>query len=150
MSLASVRQNGRTPCYKSKLTPKVMTALSLAATGMSWSDAAAEVNMTAEGLRKWRKHPDTQPFLERVVTENLLCAKHTAISHSKRAVEVLVEIMEDKTARPYARSNSACALLDKAMKFDELDFMRKELAKVRELLEDQEAGRTAQIIDVSE
>ncbi len=36
------------------------------------------------------------------------------------------------------------------MKFDELDFIRKELAKIRELLEDQEAGRTAQIIDVSE
>ena len=36
------------------------------------------------------------------------------------------------------------------MKFDELDFMRKELAQVRLLLEDQEAGRTAQIIDVSE
>ncbi len=68
----------------------------------------------------------------------------------KRAVEVLVEIMEDKTARPYARSNFACALLEKAMKFDELDFMRKELAKVRQLLEDQESGRTAQIIDVSE
>ena len=58
--------------------------------------------------------------------------------------------MEDKTARPYARSNSACALLDKAMKFDELDFMRKELSQVRLLLEDQEAGRTTQIIDVSE
>ena len=58
--------------------------------------------------------------------------------------------MEDKTARPYALSNSACALLDKAMKFDELDFMRKELAKARELLKDQEAGRTTQIIDVSE
>ena len=69
MSLSSVRENGRTPsCYKSKLTPKVMNALNLADTGMSWSDAAAEVNMTAEGLRKWRKYPDTQPFLERVVT----------------------------------------------------------------------------------
>ena len=36
------------------------------------------------------------------------------------------------------------------MKFDELDFMRKELAKGRELLKDQEAGITTQIIDVSE
>jgi hypothetical protein len=36
------------------------------------------------------------------------------------------------------------------MKFDELDFMRKELAQVRLLLEDQEAGRSTQIIDVSE
>jgi len=40
--------------------------------------------------------------------------------------------------------------MDKSMKFDELDFMRKELSKVRQLLEDQEAGRTTQIIDVSE
>ncbi|WP_269615930.1 helix-turn-helix domain-containing protein [Prochlorococcus marinus] len=85
-----------------------MTAISLAATGMSWSDAASKVNMTSEALRKWRKHPDTQPFLERVVTENLLCAKHTAISHSKRAVEVLVEIMEDKTARPTICSIKFC------------------------------------------
>ena len=55
MSLASVRQNGRTPCYKSKLTPKVMTALSLAATGMSWSDAAAEVNVTSEATAEVAK-----------------------------------------------------------------------------------------------
>ena len=110
-----------------------MTALSLAGTGMSWSDAAAEVNMTSEALRKWRKHPDTQPFLERVVSENLLCAKHTAISHSKRAVEVLVEIMEDKNARTNSLINSGCELLDKAFKFNELDFMGKELAKLIKL-----------------
>ena len=55
MSLASVRQNGRTPCYKSKLTPKVMTALSLAARGMSWSDAAAEVNVTSEATAEVAK-----------------------------------------------------------------------------------------------
>ena len=36
------------------------------------------------------------------------------------------------------------------LKFDENDFMRKELAKVRELLEDSEAGKSTQIIDISE
>ena len=45
MTLASARQSGRTPHLSSQLTPKVMTALSLAATGLSWSDAAAEVGM---------------------------------------------------------------------------------------------------------
>ena len=45
---------------------------------------------------------------------------------------------------------AANTVLDKALKFDENDFMRKELAKVRELLEDSEAGKSTQIIDISE
>ena len=150
MTLASARQSGRTPHLSSQLTPKVMTALSLAATGLSWSDAAAEVGMSTEALRKWRHHTDSQPFLERVVTENLVCAKNTAISKAIRMIDICVQIAEDEKARPYSRIQAANTVLDKALKFDENDFMRKELAKVRELLEDQEAGRSMQIIDVSE
>ena len=66
MTLTSARQSGRTPHLLSQLTPKVMTALSLAATDLSWSDAAAEVGMSTEALRKWRHHPDSQTFLEKV------------------------------------------------------------------------------------
>ena len=51
ISLSSFRQNGRSSCNKRRSTPKVMTALSLAAKGMSQSDAAAEINMTPEGFR---------------------------------------------------------------------------------------------------
>ena len=150
MSLSSVRQSGRTPHLSSQLTPKVMTALSLAATGLSWSDAAAEVGMRTEALRQGRHHPDSQPFLERVVTENLVCAKNTAISKARKMIDICVQIAEDPKTKPYSRIAAANTVLDKALKFDENDFMRKELAKVRELLEDQEAGRSTQIIDVSE
>ncbi len=47
-------------------------------------------------------------------------------------IEVLFEIMEDKTARADSLINSVCELLDKAFKFDELDFIGKELAKLIE------------------
>ena len=38
--------------------------------------------------------------------------------------------------------NAADKLLEKALKFDEAHFQRIELAKVREILEDSEAGRS--------
>ena len=64
-------------------------------------------------------------------------------------IDICVQIVEDEKARPYSRIKDANTVLDKALKFDENDFIRKELAKVRELLEDSEAGRSTQIIDVS-
>ena len=88
--------------------------------------------------------------LERVVTENLVCAKNTAISKARKMIDICVQIAEDPKTKPYSRIAAANTVLDKALKFDENDFMRKELAKVRELLEDSEAGRSTQIIDVSE
>ena len=150
MSLSSVRQSGRTPHLSSQLTPKVMTALSLAASGLSWSQAAAEVGISSEALRKWSHHSDSQTFMERVVTENLVCAKNTAISKARKMIDICIQIAEDPKTKPYSKIAAANTVLDKALKFDENDFMRKELAKVRELLEDSEAGRSTQIIDVSE
>ena len=129
MTLASARQSGIKPHLSSQLTPKVMTALSLAATGLSWSDAAAEVGMSTEALRKWRHPPDSQPFLERVVTENLVCAKNTAISKARRMIDICVQIAEDEKARPYSRIQAANTVLDKALKFDENDFIRKKSQK---------------------
>ena len=52
MSLSSVRQNGRKNHLSRKLPPKVMTALALAAGGMTFEDAAAEVDMSSDALRK--------------------------------------------------------------------------------------------------
>jgi len=48
-------------------------------------------------------------------------------------LEVLFEIMEDKNARTNSLINSGCELLDKPFKFNELDFMGKELAKLIKL-----------------
>ena len=58
--------------------------------------------------------------------------------------------MCNEKARTYSIIKAANTVLNKALKFYEYDFMRKELAKARELVEDQETERSKQIIDVSE
>ena len=124
-----------------------MTALSFAATGLSWSDAAAEVDMSSDSLEKWRKHPDSQPFLEMVVSKNFAPAKNLALSKAQRMIEILAEIAENPKNKSYSRVNAVDKLLEKALKFDEAHFQRVELAKGREILEDSEAGRSA-IIEI--
>ena len=76
--------------------------------------------------------------------------QNTAISKARKMIDICIQIAEDPKTKPYSRIAAANTVLDKALKFDENDFMRKELAKARELLEDSEAGRSTQIIDVSE
>ena len=50
--------------------------------------------------------------------------------------------LENPKNKPYSRVNAADKLLEKALKFDEAHFQRIELAKVREILENSEAGRS--------
>ena len=52
-------------------------------------------------------------------------AKNTAISKARRMIDICVQIAEDEKARPYRRIQAANTVLDKALKFDENDFMRK-------------------------
>ena len=49
---------------ESLLPPKVMTALTMVASGTSFDDAAECVGMSGRALRKWRKHRDANEFIE--------------------------------------------------------------------------------------
>ena len=84
-------------------------------------------------MPNWGIHYDNQNLLERFITKNLIIVKQIAISCLRINLEVLFEIMEDKNARTNSLINSGCELLDKAFKFNELDFMGKELAKLIKL-----------------
>ena len=88
MSLSSARQNGRNDHLSSELTPKVMNVLALAARRMTVENAATEVHMNSP-MGEWRKHPDAQPFIGMVVSENFLHAKNLALSKSQRIIEIL-------------------------------------------------------------
>ena len=70
MTIAAAKSN-KPKIEDSLLPPKIMTALSMVASGSSYEVAAAAVNMTARQLRKWNKHKDTKEFLERVISEKL-------------------------------------------------------------------------------
>ena len=119
-----------------------MTTLALAAGGMTFEDATSEVQMSSDALRKWRKHPDAQPFLEMVLSENFAPEKNLALSKAQRMIEILAEIAEKPKNKPYSRVNAADKFLEKALKFDEAHFQRVELKQVREMLEDSETGRS--------
>ncbi len=54
----------------------------------------------------------------------------------------MTEIAENPKNKLYSRVNAVDKLLEKALKFDEAYFQRVELPKVREIMEDSEAGRS--------
>tara|TARA_B100001250_G_scaffold233437_1_gene200416 strand:+ start:207 stop:527 length:321 start_codon:yes stop_codon:yes gene_type:complete len=98
--------------------------------------------MSSDALRKWRKHPDAQPFLEMVLSENFAPEKNLALSKAQRMIEILAEIAENPEKKSYTRVNAADKLLEKALKFDEAHFQRVELEKGIEILEESEASRS--------
>ena len=71
MTISAAKSTTKPKIEDSLLPPKIMTALSMVASGSSYDVAAAAVNMTAKQLRKWNKHKDTKEFLERVISEKL-------------------------------------------------------------------------------
>ena len=56
---------------ESLLPPKVMTALTMVASGTSFDDAAESVGMSGRALRKWRKHRDANELIELPVREKI-------------------------------------------------------------------------------
>jgi hypothetical protein len=77
---------------KKPLPPRILTALTLAASGSSWSDAAGAVGMKAPTLRKYARDPRANEFVERVVRENLNQANSLIANASPRLAEELVTI----------------------------------------------------------
>ena len=87
----------------SLLPPKVMTALSMVASGTSYEVAAKSVNMTARQLRKWNKHKDTKDFLERVITEKLDLGTNKLVNNWHKYCDELDKAALDPKTKPYAK-----------------------------------------------
>ena len=87
----------------SLLPPKVMTALSMVASGTSYEVAAKSVNMTARQLRKWNKHKDTKDFLERVITEKLDLGTNKLVNNWHKYCDELDKAALDPKTKLYAR-----------------------------------------------
>ena len=90
----------------SLLPPKVMTALSMVASGTSYEVAAKSVNMTARQLRKWNKHKDTKDFLERVITEKLDLGTNKLINNWHKYFHELDKAALDPKTKPYSKKRS--------------------------------------------
>ncbi len=128
--------------------PKVLTGLTLAASGSSWDDAAAAVGLKAATLRRWhRTDPRCHEFIETVVRENISTANNVLSNALPRLADELVTMALDKTVKPYSR----IAAISEAFKIVNTNVLeaeqRKQLQAIRAHLDSLEDGG-AQVIDV--
>ena len=132
----------------SPVAPRVLTGLTLAASGSSWDDAAAAVGLKAATLRRWhRSDPRCQEFIEQVVRENLNVANSVLTNALPRLADELVTMALDKCVKPYSR----IAAISEAFKVVNQNVLeteqRKQLQAFRAHLDNLEDGK-AQVIDV--
>ena len=132
----------------SPVPPRVLTGLTLAASGSSWDDAAAAVGLKAATLRRWhRSDPRCQEFVEQVVRENLNVASSVLTNTLPRLADELVTMALDKTVKPYSRIQA----ISEAFKVVNQNVLeaeqRKQLQAIRAHLDNLEDGN-AQVIDV--
>ena len=102
MTISAAKSN-KPKIEDSLLPPKIMTALSMVASGTSYELAAKSVNMTAKQLRKWNKHKDTKDFLERVISEKLDLGTNKLVHNWHRYCDELDKAALDPKTKPYAK-----------------------------------------------
>tara|TARA_B100000941_G_C28370224_1_gene481730 strand:- start:228 stop:677 length:450 start_codon:yes stop_codon:yes gene_type:complete len=103
MTISAAKTTTKPTIEESLLPPKIMTALSMVASGTSYELAAKSVNMTAKQLRKWNKHKDTKDFLERVITEKLDLGTNKLVHNWHRYCDELDKAALDPKTKPYAK-----------------------------------------------
>ncbi|MCP9831846.1 hypothetical protein KBZ14_05930 [Synechococcus sp. HJ21-Hayes] len=131
------------------LPPRILTALTLAASGSKWAEAAEAVGIKAPTLRRYAKDPRATEFIERVVRENLNNANGILANAAPRLAEELVAIALDPAVKAYART-SAIAECFKILNQNVLEAeQRKQLQAIRNQLQSIEDGvEHAQVIDI--
>ena len=103
MPISAAKTTTKPTIEESLLPPKIMTALSMVASGTSYELAAKSVNMTAKQLRKWNKHKDTKDFLERVISEKLDLGTNKLVHNWHRYCDELDKAALDPKTKPYAK-----------------------------------------------
>ena len=105
MTIAAAKSN-KPKIEDSLLPPKIMTALSMVASGSSYDVAAKAVNMTARQLRKWNKHKDTKEFLERVISEKLDMGTNKLVNNWHKYCDELDKAALDEKTKTYAKNRN--------------------------------------------
>lgn len=131
------------------LQPKLLTALTLVASGSDWDSAAEAVGMTSSTLRRYfNQDRRASEFVERVVRENLNTANNVLANSAPRLAQELVEIALDRKNKAYART-AAIGECFRIMNTNLIEQQqRKQMAQIREHLAALEEGTGPEVIDV--
>ena len=134
----------------SLLPPKVMTALSMVASGTSYEVAAKSVNMTARQLRKWNKHKDTKDFLERVITEKLDLGTNKLVNNWHKYCYELDKAALDPKTKPYAK-REVIQLIHQIIKDNVLERnQNRKIEEIKDALVSRENSNGNNLINITE
>ena len=149
MTIAAAKSN-KPKIEDSLLPPKIMTALSMVASGSSYEVAAADVNMTARQLRKWNKHKDTKEFLERVISEKLDMGTNKLVNNWHKYCEELDKAALDERTKPYAK-REIIQLIHQIIKDNVLDRnQNQKIEEIKDALLNRENATDTNLINITE
>jgi len=149
MTIAAAKSN-KPKIEDSLLPPKIMTALSMVASGSSYEVAAAAVNMTARQLRKWNKHKDTKEFLERVISEKLDMGTNKLVNNWHKYCEELDKAALDEKTKPYAK-REIIQLIHQIIKDNVLDRnQNQKIEEIKDALLNRENATDTNLINITE
>ena len=140
-------RRGRPFREEQDLPPQIQQALVLRTAGASWIDCAAGAGVDVRNLRKWRKHPQAEPFLNEQIRGNLQQAQTLFAEAAPKLAERLIKLGLDERVKGY----TAVSAISEAFKILQQGVIDKEhrdqLDAIRTTLEQIEGG-TPNVIDV--
>jgi len=95
-------RRGRPFREEQDLPPQIQQALVLRAAGASWIDCAAGAGVDVRNLRKWRKHPQAEPFLNEQIRGNLQHAQTLFAEAAPKLAERLINLGLDERTKGYS------------------------------------------------
>ena len=149
MTIAAAKSN-KPKIEDSLLPPKIMTALSMVASGSSYDVAAKAVNMTARQLRKWNKHKDTKEFLERVISEKLDMGTNKLVNNWHKYCDELDKAALDEKTKPYAK-REIIQLIHQIIKDNVLERnQNQKIEEIKDALLNRENSNGNDLINITE
>ena len=140
-------RRGRPFREEQDLPPQIQQALVLRAAGASWIDCAAGAGVDVRNLRKWRKHPQAEPFLNEQIRGNLQQAQTLFAEAAPKLAERLIKLGLDERVKGY----TAVSAISEAFKVVNQNVLeaeqRKQLQAIRAHLDSLEDGNS-QIINI--
>ena len=149
MTISAAKPN-KPKIEDSLLPPKIMTALSMVASGSSYEVAASAVNMTARQLRKWNKHKDTKEFLERIISEKLDMGTNKLVNNWHKYCDELDKAALDEKTKPYAK-REIIQLIHQIIKDNVLERnQNRKIEEIKDALLNRENATDTNLINITE
>ena len=150
MTISAAKSTTKPKIEDSLLPPKIMTALSMVASGSSYDVATKAVNMTARQLRKWNKHKDTKEFLERVISEKLDMGTNKLVNNWHKYCDELDRAALDEKTKPYAK-REIIQLIHQIIKDNVLERnQNQKIEEIKDALLNRENSNGNDLINITE